>query len=378
MPASLVVAAILAAGGAMAAIRLLALGIQSAGISLRASAALELAAFACSLLVWLWAMGGLVRLGLRRLREGERASAAAALAGAVLLSAGLGFHHREEASHLPQLLAIAGGGDPMGGPAAVRLSPDGRVVLLDGLLAQGSARAFARVLDAAPRARRLVLRSEGGRIHEAEEIARLVGGRGLDTHVEDYCHSACTDILLAGRRRTASWEAKLGFHQPASPGLSSGEAWLRAREALRRYSESGVAADFAEKAAATPAEAMWFPSAAELLDAGFLTRIDVSAPLRRLAEEEDSASPRMLDGATRLDRASADGGVLAYTHTVLGARGGRFRADAALERRLTEETCVDEGLAALVGAGAVVRYLYRDSAGRPLGEVAIASCEAEG
>lgn len=375
MPAALL--ALLAAGAAMAAIRLLALGIQSAGITLQASAALELAAFALSLLVWLWAMGGLVRLALRRWRLRERASAAAALAGAALLSGGLGLWHRDEASYLPQLAALAGGGDPMGQPATVRLVAGGRAVLLDGLLAQGSARAVALAVESAPGAQRLVLRSEGGRIHEAEEIARLVLRRGLDTHVEDYCHSACTDILLAGRSRTAAWEAKLGFHRPSSPGLSSGEAWLRAREALDRYRRSGVASEFAERAAATPAEAMWFPSAAELLGAGFLTGIDVSAPLGRLAEEEDGAAPRMLDAATRLDRVQAAGGVLTYAHTVLGTPGG-FRADAELEQRLAAETCVDEGLAELVGAGAVVRYLYRDPGGRPLGEVSIEACQTEG
>jgi hypothetical protein len=138
-----------------------------------------------------------------------------------------------------------------------------------------------------------------------------------------------------------------------------------------------LAPDFAEKAAATPSGGMWFPGAAEMLAAGVLGEVDVSAPLTRLAEEENRSVPRMLDGATRLDRASVEGKVLTYAHTVT-AGGERFRADAPLEQRLAEETCVDEGLAALVGAGAIVRYDYRNGAGTSLGGVTIDTCEREG
>ena len=35
----------------------------------------------------------------------------------------------------------------------------------------------------------------------------------LDTHVIDFCESACTLILLAGINRTAERDAKIGFHQ---------------------------------------------------------------------------------------------------------------------------------------------------------------------
>ena len=71
------------------------------------------------------------------------------------------------------------------------------------------------------------LSSSGGEIQAAYEIADLIIEQQLDTHVLDFCESACTFILLAGINRTAEKNAKIGFHQSS---ISSADAELEYKE----------------------------------------------------------------------------------------------------------------------------------------------------
>ena len=69
------------------------------------------------------------------------------------------------------------------------------------------------LLKANNQVRVVKLSSSGGEVGAAYEIVDVVIERQLDTHVIDFCESACTLILLAGVNRTAEKNAKIGFHQ---------------------------------------------------------------------------------------------------------------------------------------------------------------------
>ena len=83
------------------------------------------------------------------------------------------------------------------------------------------------LLNANDQVQLLKLSSSGGEVEAAYEIVDIVIERQLDTHVIDFCESACTLILLAGMNRTAEQNAKIGFHQTA---LSPADAKLEYQE----------------------------------------------------------------------------------------------------------------------------------------------------
>lgn len=167
--------------------------------------------------------------------------------------------------------------------ATVTLSPDGKSVLLDGSLEAGVTARFKTVVDSAPALRTVVLQSNGGLIGEALDMSEIVRAKRLDTYVETWCHSACTVILLAGRDRAASPRARIGFHQPVFPAARAADVPSLRSFARRIYDDAGVQPGFTDKAFATPAAEMWFPSSAELQSARVLTRISLSGETTLIA-----------------------------------------------------------------------------------------------
>lgn len=161
-------------------------------------------------------------------------------------------------------------------PATVAISPDGKSIFIDGSLDAGVAARFKSLTDAASKVRTVFLQSNGGRLGAAIDISEIVRAKGLDTYVETWCHSACTVILLAGRDRAASPRARIGFHEPVFPGARAADI-PSLRSATRRiYDDAGVQPNFTDRAFATPASDMWFPSSDELRSAHVLTRISLS------------------------------------------------------------------------------------------------------
>ena len=133
-------------------------------------------------------------------------------------------------------------------------------------------------LIAHPTARRLVLNSNGGRIPAARGLARLVSDYGLATHVDETCASACTIVFIAGHQRTMGPNGRLGFH---GYRLISTVETLNIVEEQDRdtadFTAQGVKQSFMERALAVPHDTMWFPTQAELRQAGVLTRFDPEA-----------------------------------------------------------------------------------------------------
>lgn len=182
-----------------------------------------------------------------------------------------------------------------GAPTArLTLSADGESLLLDGPLEQGVAAKFKAVIEAAPNLRTIVLQSDGGRLGEAIDISEIVHSKGLDTYVESWCASACTIILLAGRDRAASPSARIGFHQPIFPTAKASDIPTLRSVSRRIYDNAGVQPTFTDRAFATPASGMWFPSSDELQAAHVLTRIslsgETSAGVSQLKSREDVAA----------------------------------------------------------------------------------------
>ena len=154
---------------------------------------------------------------------------------------------------------------------------------------------FKSLLKANTQVRVVKLSSGGGEVAAAYEILDVVIEQQLDTHVIDFCESACTLILLAGVNRTAEKNAKIGFHQTS---LSPADAKLEYKELkgelgfetpydyaswlledtqdlilndLYYYQSLGLSLDFIIKTMEAYSDEMWYPDHAYMVEEGVLT-----------------------------------------------------------------------------------------------------------
>ncbi len=138
------------------------------------------------------------------------------------------------------------------------------------------------------------LNSAGGDVEAAFYMADLIIDYELDTNVNGTCESACTLMLLAGKRRTVERGSWVGFHQsywdaPYIQGYfernKDSKGWSNAfefaswmyedtqREVLRNlqyFVERGVDAGFAIKTMKATSDDMWYPRRKELEAAGVI------------------------------------------------------------------------------------------------------------
>lgn len=94
----------------------------------------------------------------------------------------------------------------------MRISEDGTVLTLRGVIALGATKRFMALLAKHPDLRHVHLTSNGGNIFEARGIAKLILARDLNTFVDQDCSSACTLPFIAGKTRRVAPGAQLGFH----------------------------------------------------------------------------------------------------------------------------------------------------------------------
>ena len=99
--------------------------------------------------------------------------------------------------------------------------PKEQVILLNGAITADSPDNFRNTLGAVKDAKSVVLRSPGGVVVAALEIADIIHQLNLLTVVEEgqNCASACSLIFFSGRQRVALGE--LGVHQMSAPGGGS-------------------------------------------------------------------------------------------------------------------------------------------------------------
>ncbi|HEU0098290.1 MAG TPA: hypothetical protein VFQ67_05885 [Allosphingosinicella sp.] len=367
--------------------------IRDNGGTLRGLAVVALAYAAFSALFWVWSAVGIWRSAYwHRRRGGTPGWGLGARILVVLFALVVLARSGDIALRTRELGTLAAGGDVIGPVAEMKASADGRDLSLRGNLAAGSAERFEAMLEAGPGLRRVLLSSSRGRYFEAERIAALIRGRGLDTRVEDVCLAPCTDLLLAGRERTAPERARIGFHQPNFPA-DDGYGLRKAVERTRAdWLAAGVKPEFVERVLITPAQAMWFPDPAELVEANVLTGSDVFVTkggerrretaaemrLRRnmaaTAERINATLPRRLSEDTTILRVSASGTTLTHHYRLdadaIDAAGTR----QGIGRQLRRQVCADVNMALAIREGARFVHSYSDRRGRHAVDIVIDAC----
>ncbi|PSJ43392.1 COG3904 family protein [Allosphingosinicella deserti] len=379
----------------LAGTRTLAERIQSGSGSLQGLAIVILAYLGISAILWVWSSVGIWRSAYwHRRRGGTPAWAVAARAMLVITAVATLLRSGDIALQAAEFGQLATGRDSMGAIADMTVSKNGRELILAGSIASGAAKRFETVLQAHPGVTVIVLTSPGGRILEAERIAAIVRARRLDTRVDKACMSACTNILLAGRERTAEESARIGFHAPNFPGFNAAEMQASVAAMRNAYLAAGVDPAFVARALTTPAETMWFPSFYELESAGVLTgseivirRAGATAPvpaldaaqmqreLQAAAAQTNASAPTRLDEATTLTRATASGLTLTHYYMIEGAEN----LDVADGRRvmtkmLSAQACRQPQVAKALRDGVRFVHSYSTTNGRHLFDAEVTSC----
>jgi hypothetical protein len=176
------------------------------------------------------------------------------------------------------------------------LSSDGETVYIVGAIMDDAFLRFDALLQHAPQVKRVYLASPGGLTIEGRLIAALVRKRHLDTYVEQYCASACTQVFVSGRERVLGPEAELGFHQAVAVD-DKGETKALAKAGTQRltplsvfgingndtlrlaYEQAGIDQPFIGRALAKSHEDIWLPTTAELTASHVITRRAATAEL---------------------------------------------------------------------------------------------------
>lgn len=264
-------------------------------LSLRLVAMISIGFLLFSVLAWLWSSVGIWRSASQNKARGGSAGWAIVAQGVVILGV-LVMLGRLSGTIIPQLnefTRIATGNDPLG-KASISLMPDGKVIVIKGMLGEGAAEKFRQIVEAAPAASSVHLESGGGRLLEAKKIAELVRARHFNTYTEAMCASACTYIFVAGKERAATPNARIGFHQPSFIGLDADVQKEASGEMAEVYRNAGLPETFIQRAQATAAQDMWFPSRAELIQAKVLTRITLGGESSALSAQLNSREELLL------------------------------------------------------------------------------------
>ena len=190
----------------------------------------------------------------------------------------------------------------------IYVSDDGATLYLIGPVNYGTYFDFIRVVRKNPKIKTIFLGSEGGTAIDGLLIANQVRRRGYNTHVSHYCASTCTQIFMAGAKRSADPLAQIGFHRSylvdekgtviEEKVLAEGEEKTAATlteafgldgdAALRlSYSRAGLTDAFITRVLAVPGSDMWHPEHTQLESDGVL---NTAPPAPALAEAKDSLS----------------------------------------------------------------------------------------
>jgi hypothetical protein len=154
-----------------------------------------------------------------------------------------------------------------------RVVNHGKELEVGGGIKFGATDALQKLLDANPTVRVVQLNNAGGYIREADRMGRLISDRGLTTFTARECVSACLLAFLGGKERLLGSKAKLGFHEASIAGVG-GNTTSRFNEEFRSaFLRRGLPGDFVERALATNASAMWYPTPDELRQAHVITGI---------------------------------------------------------------------------------------------------------
>ncbi len=241
-------------------------------VSLRTASALSLLLYALTILSTVWWGVGVWRSASNHFSRGGTRFWAGAAKVMVVLS----FVSNSVltcTSYIPQSIELVSivAGDAGIPPYQIRVLWGGTDIEFRGGLRAGSARELKQILAAVPQAKVLHIESPGGRIREAEEMMELVREHGLTTYTSEECKSAATLVLMSGKERVITANAKVGFHAGTFPGLTAEQR--RGTDDLVRSTmqAAGVSEEFVDRVLATPPDQMWYPSYQEMLSSGVVT-----------------------------------------------------------------------------------------------------------
>ena len=162
-------------------------------------------------------------------------------------------------------------GDPTIPDYTVTLAEEGRAVVISGGFKYGLGRDLDALTRMSPGLVRVFLDSPGGRMGEAERVAGIIRGRGLDTVVINVCASACVIAFAAGRERLIGPYGRIGLHSPEFPGVQPEDLTTMQADFARQLIDSGFDPAFVRRGVTVPNDQMWFPTRDELVAANAVT-----------------------------------------------------------------------------------------------------------
>ncbi len=221
-----------------------------------------------------WQLVGIWRSAGNHMRITKRRGWALAARVMVVLSAirAISDFSSQIAPMLSASVQLATGQDDIP-PHSVRLMRDGEEIELSGGMPFGTADSLRTFLDAAPTVKVVHLNSVGGLLAEGYKLQKLLRERQLITYTSVDCVSACTIAFLGGSHRYLSEKGRLGFHSANFGGLDQKDLPEVNREMRAVLIAHGAPSHFVERAVATDASSMWYPSHQELVDAKIITAV---------------------------------------------------------------------------------------------------------
>jgi hypothetical protein len=172
----------------------------------------------------------------------------------------------------------------------IRVLPGEAEIEFNGGLHAGAAKHLEQILEVMPDVRILHLNSDGGRMHEATEMARLVSKRKLATCVHEKCLGTSTLVFLSGNERAVEVNARLGFCRVDLAAITGARRDKLNQMALEIFREADVSKEFANRALTTPRDQMWIPSKDDMRVAGVITSGCSGHALATGAEPQPSRS----------------------------------------------------------------------------------------
>ena len=223
--------------------------------------------------VGIWQAVGIWRSAGRHAARGGSAGWAVVARCVVVLGAlRLGAFALQEIPAVRQATVLLAGADPT--PASrIHVLNHATEVEVAGGMSFGTAATLGAVLDRTPTIRVVQLNNVGGWITEGTRVARLIAARRLVTFTARECDSACLLAFMAGAERYLGSHARLGFHAASVGGVGGPIARAGNAEFREAFRARGVSADFIDRALATPASGMWYPTTRELTDAHVITAV---------------------------------------------------------------------------------------------------------
>lgn len=219
---------------------------------------------------------------------------------------------------------MARGIDPIG-QARFTISPDGRSLMLSGVIGMGDGERLRALLEseAARGLKRVELASPGGRVREAERMAAALKAHRQEARAVGACASACTLVFLAGSPRHLAPQGQLGFHRASTGTYNPVFEELANQQLAKTYRELGLPQPLIDKTLNTPSRGMWFAPREELQAYALIAPsprtldIPLPAPAAPLADYDDAL--RLHPVWEALDRRAA-GTIDAVARRMLAAR----------------------------------------------------------